>query len=182
MSLALLVIDVQNDYFHDSGPYLLPDREPALACIHALLTGARAKGVPIFHIVHEQLAPDASYFRTGSEGAAIHSSIEVLPGEVKVLKHFPGSFWQTPLEAYLRRAGADTVIVCGFMTQMCCDTTTRQARERAFKTWFCSDATTARSLTYNGITVSHRQVHETTLAVMSQFGRVATAAEIIADM
>jgi nicotinamidase-related amidase len=124
MKAALLVIDAQNEYFAPHGQWVLPDGEPALAQIQVLLTAARHGEVPVFHIVHEALDPRLPVFRPGSAGAEIHPDIAVLPGERRLLKHFPGSFTQTALEAYLRAACVDTVIICGYQTQLCCDTTT----------------------------------------------------------
>lgn len=108
MKAALLVIDAQNEYFPPHGQWVVPDGEPALAQIQVLLTAARQGGVPVFHIVHEALDPRSPVFRPGSASIEIHPDIAVLPGERRVLEHFPGSFTQTALEAYLRVAGADT--------------------------------------------------------------------------
>ncbi|HWI61613.1 MAG TPA: cysteine hydrolase family protein [Symbiobacteriaceae bacterium] len=182
MGKALLVIDVQNEYFAPDGKLILPDGPKGLEKIHQLLDAARASGIPVFHIVHERLTAAGAGFQSGTPGAEIHPSIQVLPGETKIVKHFPGSFTQTPLEAYLRRAGADMLIVCGFMAQMCCDTTTRQAREKGFTVLYAADATAARDLTVLGKTVPHTQVHETTCAVMTQFAEVLPADEIIKRM
>ncbi|HVB25232.1 MAG TPA: cysteine hydrolase family protein [Ktedonobacteraceae bacterium] len=179
MKPALLVIDVQNEYFAPHGQWVLPDGEKALPHIQALLAAARDAQIPIVHITHEELDPGSSIFRAGSIAVDMHPAIEVRPEEKLIKKHFPGSFTQTPLEAYLRQHNVDTVIISGFMTQMCCDTTTRQADERGLATLFASDATAARDLTLNGQTVSHRIIHETTLAVMTQFATVLSAEDII---
>lgn len=184
MKLGLVLIDVQNDYFPPEGKRPLPDAHKALPQIHNLLEAARAKGLPVIHVVHEKLDRNAGAFAPGSPGVEIPDSIQVLPGELKVLKHFPGSFTQTALEAYLRREQVDTIIICGYQTQMCCDTTTRQASERGFKVWFASDATASRDMHVRGTTIPHAAVHETVLAVMeTMFGAwVATADEIVAAM
>lgn len=182
MKPALLVIDVQNEYFAPHGRWVLPDGEAALERVQRLLEAARAGGHPVFHVRHESLDPGAPVFRPGSRGVEPHPAIEVRPGELRIQKHYPGSFTQTPLEAYLGRAGADTVVICGYMTHMCCDTTTRQARERGFGVWFASDATATRDLTLNGETVSHREIHRATLAVMAQFATVAPAEDIVAKV
>ncbi|HYF93564.1 MAG TPA: cysteine hydrolase family protein [Symbiobacteriaceae bacterium] len=182
MGKALLVIDVQNEYFAPDGAMILPDGPGGLEKIHMLLKAARTNGIPVFHIVHERLVSAGRGFLSGTPGVEIHPSIEVLPGEQKILKHFPGSFTQTPLEAYLRRAGADELIICGFMAQMCCDTTTRQARERGFTILYAADATAAQDLTLMGKTVPHTRVYETTLAVMTGFAEVLPTEEIIRRM
>lgn len=178
MKPALLVIDVQNEYFAPHGKRVLPEGEKALDQIQALLNEARKAGLPIIHITHESLPPESPVFRAGTPGSEPHAAISVLPGERHILKHFPGSFSQTPLEAYLRQVGADTVIVCGFMTHLCCDTTTRQARERGFNVLFASDATATRDLTVNGQTVPYSTIQQATLAVMTAFSTVLSTTEI----
>lgn len=178
MKPGLVIIDVQHEYFAPEGRWPLPDAPKALARIQELLGAAREAGIPVFHVTHEGLDPNAPVFRAGSPGARMHEAISILPGEQHITKHFPGSFTQTPLEAYLRRAGIDTLIVCGFMTHLCCDTTTRQASERGLSVLFTSDATATRDLALRGETVPHQRVHETTLAVMTNFATVLTTEEI----
>jgi nicotinamidase-related amidase len=182
MKPALLVIDAQQEYFAPHGKWVLPDGERALERIHALIAAAREAGIPIFYITHESLGDNPPVFRKGSAGVALHPSLAPASGEAVVNKHFPNAFAQTPLEAYLRQAGVDTLIISGYMTQMCCDTTTRAARERAFSVLFAADATAARDLTLNGVTVPHDRVHETTLAVMTQFASVLMTEEITAKL
>lgn len=182
MKPALLVIDVQNEYFAPDGIWPLPDAEAALANIQRLIAAARASGVPVVHITHESLDPRGPVFKPGSRNIEIRESITVLPGERHIVKHFPGAFTQTPLEAYLRQAGVDTVIVAGYMTHLCCDTTTRQAKERFFSVLFAADATATRDLKLNGETVPHTQVHETTLAVMTNFASVLPSAGIVEQL
>lgn len=138
----------------------------------------------MIHAVNEKLDPNVVAFVHGTKGAEMHPSIEARPGEETVLKHFPGSFTQTAPEAYLRRAGTDTLIICGYQTQMCCDTTTRQASERGFKVWFAADATASRDMRLGDRVIPHRAVHETVLALMSTMfdAWVAPTAEIIRAM
>lgn len=179
MRPALLLIDVQNEYFRPHGQWPLPAGEEALANIHLLLAGFRLAHLPVFHIVHERLDPASPVFRPGTIGAAIHPAIDIHSGEYRIRKHFPGSFSQTALEAYLRREEVDTLAICGFMTHMCCDTTTRQASERGLAVWFASDATAARDLELEGGIVPHSLVHRATLAVMTRFATVLPAAGIL---
>lgn len=182
MKPALLVIDVQNEYFAPDGIWALPDAEAALANIQRLIAAARAAGAPVIHITHESLDPAGPVFKPGSRNIEMREGITVLPGERRIVKHFPGAFTPTPLEAYLRQAAVDTVIVSGFMTHMCCDTTTRQAKERFFAALFAADATATRDLKLNGERVPHRQVHETTLAVMTNFASVLPTAAIVEQL
>ncbi len=107
----------------------------------------------------------------------MHPGIEVAEGESVLKKHLLGAFTGTPLEAYLRRAGADTLVVTGFQKQHCCDTTTRQARERGFAVLFTSDATATRDLLLRGEIVSAADVQRATLAAMTGFADIVTSRE-----
>lgn len=179
MKPALLVIDAQQEYFAPHGKWVLPDGEIALERIHALIAAARAARAPVYYIRHESLEPNASVFRAGSAGVALHPSLTPTPGEPIITKHFPNSFAQTPLAAHLRQANVDTVIISGYMTQLCCDTTTRAAEEHGFSALFASDATAARDLRLNGETYPHDRIHAATLAIMTEFAEVLTAEEVI---
>ncbi len=98
-----------------------------------------------------------------------------------ITKHLPGSFTNTPLETELWKRGIEHVIVSGFMTQMCCDTTTREAAHRGFKVTLLSDATAAMDVTApDGAVIPHDQVHRTHLASLNGFlAEVKRSNEII---
>ncbi len=182
MQPALLVIDAQQEYFAPHGRWVLPDGEKALAQIHRLIGAAREAAAPVFFITHESLGEAPPVFRRGSVGVQLHPSLHPVEGERIVNKHYPNAFAQTPLEAYLREADVDTIIVSGYMTQMCCDTTTRAARERNLDVLFASDATAARALALDGEPVPHDRIHQTTLAIMTQFASVLSTDAIIARL
>jgi nicotinamidase-related amidase len=128
---------------------------------------------------HEGADAKSGVFVPGSVGAQIHPELLLRPADIHITKRFPGSFTDTTLAAQLHQRGIDTLIICGYMTQLCCDTTTRQADERGYKVWFTADGTAARSLKRDGVTVSHQQVQETTLAIMTQFAQVLSAEQIV---
>lgn len=178
MKPALLVIDVQNEYFSPHGQWILPDGRKALEWIQQLLSAFRAAHLPVMHITHEEPDPNSSVFRTQSLGVEMISEITPLPGEARIVKHVPGAFTRTELETLLHDAGCDTVVVCGFMTHLCCDTTTRQANERGFNVLFASDATATRDLELHGKVFASQAIQETTLAVMTEFATVLSTAEI----
>ena len=167
---ALLIIDAQVEYFAPLGKLPLPDGPAAVERIAQVLRWARGRGVPVFHIVHESRKPGAAIFVPGSAGLAIHSAVTPAPGEPVIQKHLPGSFTGTLLEEELRRRGIEQVIVSGFMTQMCCDTTTRQAAHLGFKATILSDATAAMSVKGpDGVMIPHDVVHRTHLGSLSGF-------------
>jgi nicotinamidase-related amidase len=182
MKPALLIIDAQNEYFAPHGQWVLPEGERALECIQALLAAARARELPIFHITHESLEADSPVFRAGTVGIEIHPALEVRPSETRIVKHEPGAFTETPLASYLRLPGVDTIIVSGYMTHMCCDTTTRQASERGIAVLFAEDATATRDLRLHGETVPYVAIQRATLAVMAEFARVLPTERVIAAL
>jgi parvulin-like peptidyl-prolyl isomerase/nicotinamidase-related amidase len=178
---ALLIIDAQQEYFAPIGKVVLPDGPKAVARIAETLRWARARRVPVFHIVHESRRPGAATFVPGSPALAIHGAVTPAAGEPVITKHLPGSFTNTSLESELRSLGVERVIVSGFMTQMCCDTTTREAAHRGFKVTLLSDATAAMDVKGpDGAVIPHDQVHRTHLGSLNGFlAEVKRTAEVI---
>ncbi len=174
---ALLVIDAQQEYFAPIGKVVLPGGPAAVERIADLLTWARGAGVPVVHVVHESRRPNPTTFAPGSPALEIHPAARPAAGEPVVTKHLPGSFTNTDLEAHLRRHGIEQVIVSGFMTQMCCDTTAREAAHRGFKVLMASDAMAAMSVKGpDGVVVPHDQVHRTHLGSLNGFLATVTTA------
>jgi nicotinamidase-related amidase len=167
---VLLIIDAQLEYFAPIGKVVLPDGPKALARIADTLRWARARRIPVVHVVHESRRPGAATFVPGSPALAIHDAVTPAPGEPIITKHLPGAFTNTALEAELRRLGVERVIVSGFMTQMCCDTTAREAAHRGFKVIVLSDATAAMDVKGpDGAVIPHDQVHRTHLGSLNGF-------------
>jgi nicotinamidase-related amidase len=167
---ALLIIDAQQEYFAPVGKIVLPDGPRAITHIAQVLEWARAKDVPVFHIVHESRRPNPTTFAPGSPSLEIHPAVQPRDGEPVIQKHLPGSFTNTPLEDELRRRGIERVIVSGFMTQMCCDTTTREAAHRGFKVTLLADATAAMDVKGpDGAVIPHDVVHRTHLGSLNGF-------------
>jgi len=88
-------------------------------------------------------------------------------------KPLPGSFTNTNLEAWLKERSIDTVVICGYMTQMCCDTTARQAAHLGFSVEFLSDATGTLQITNYAGTVPAEQLHRAILVTQAmRFSKV----------
>ena len=123
-------------------------------------------------------------FATGT--SMVETMAEVAParGEPVVVKHLPGSFDGTNLDEVLATLGAKTVVVGGFMTHMCCDTTAREAHARGLDVVFLTDGTATRALDGpDGRTIPHGAVHETTLAAQADgFSRLADVAAVKAEL
>jgi nicotinamidase-related amidase len=167
---ALIVIDAQQEYFAPIGKVPLPDGPAAVERIAAMLDWARSSSLPVIHVVHESRRPGASIFVPASPALAVHPMAAPAPGEPVITKHLPGSFTGTTLEEWLRRQGIERLIVSGFMTQMCVDTTTRQAAHLGFAVTVLSDATAAMSVKApDGALIPHDQVHRTHLGSLSGF-------------
>ena len=117
---ALILIDIQNDYF-PGGSWEVDKMESVAANAARLLDHARSAGQLVIHIRHEAGSDQAPFFRPGTQGAQIHDAVKPLATEAVVLKHRPNSFHETDLLDRLRDAGVAKVTICGAMTQMCVD-------------------------------------------------------------
>jgi len=167
---ALIVIDAQQEYFAPTGKVVLPGGPAAAKKIAEALAWARERKVPVVHVVHESRKPNAPIFAPGSAALEIHPAARPAPGEPVVQKHLPGSFTGTKLEEILRQQGIERLVIAGFMTQMCVDTTTRQAAHLGFQVTVLSDATAAMAVkALDGETIPADQVHKTHLGSLSGF-------------
>jgi nicotinamidase-related amidase len=166
MSTALIIVDIQNDYF-PSGRMPLVGIERAAENARRLLEHFRQTGQPTFHIQHTWDDPSAPFFVAGTPGAAIHESVAPRPGEPVVVKHFPNSFRESSLLEELRRVGASDLAICGAMSHMCIDATTRAAADLGFKCSVAHDACATRDVEFEGKTVAAGDVHA---AYMSALG------------
>ncbi len=133
---ALLLIDVQNDYW---APPRLP-RDPFVRAAQELLALAREAGILVVHVQHARVGEGKGGFRPGTEGFEVHESVSPLPDERRIVKHTPSSFYGTDLDDVLRAAGIETLLIAGMQTQKCCDTTTRDASARGYRCLFVADA------------------------------------------
>ena len=176
---ALLLIDVQREYLTRESPLWIPDGAQVLERLQGLLADARDSGMPVVHVQHHEDAA-ADVFATGT--AMVETMEEVAPaaGEPLVVKHLPGAFDGTDLDTLLEAAGARTVVIGGFMTHMCCDTTAREAQARGFHVVFLTDGTATRDLVGpSGRTIPHDVVHETALAAQADgFSRLMGVGEL----
>lgn len=167
---AVVVIDAQQEYFAPLGKLPLPGGPKAVERIARVLAWARARSVPIVHVVHESRRPNATTFVPGTPALAIHPAAAPRPGEAVLTKHMPGSFTGTALEERLRTQGVEQVVIAGFMTQMCVDTTAREAAHRGFRVVVLSDATAAMDVKGpDGGLIPHDQVHRTHLGSLGGF-------------
>lgn len=174
---ALILVDIQNDYFA-GGRMALPAMEAAATNAAATLDLARARNHDIIHIRH--IAPaDAPFFGEGTKGSEIHTSVKPRKGEHVVEKTRPNSFVGTGLDDHLRAAGVDKLIICGAMSQMCIDATTRAAVDLGYKVTLVSDACAAASANFDGVDVPAEQVHAAIMAPLAaRYASVVKAADL----
>ena len=165
MSRALLVIDVQNEYFTGA----LPITHPAGHLERILEVMDAAEGtVPTVVVRHQVTQPDKPIFRKGSHAWELHPEVAARPRDLLIQKSLPGSFTGTPLEDWLRERGISTVSIAGYMTHMCCDTTARQAVHLGFRSEFLNDATGTLPLSNAGGAVTAEELQRSILAAQAQ--------------
>lgn len=180
MSKALLIVDIQNDYF-PGGKMEVVGSPDAGAKAKVLLARFREGGMPIVHMQHISVRPGATFFVPGTEGAEIHESVKPLPGEAVFQKNFPNSFRQTPLLDHLKQNGIGQLVIAGMMTHMCIDATTRAAFDLGFTCFVAHDACATRDLAFGGVTVAAAQVHASFLAALQGiYAKVQSAEELAA--
>lgn len=176
MKRALLVIDVQNEYFTGRMPVSYP--AGSFDNILKAVDAAKQAQIPVILIRHGSPQPDATAFVKGSAGWEIHVALSAKAHLRIIDKHLPGSFTGTDLEDCLRSLGVDTVVISGYMTQMCCDTTARQAVHLGFSAEFLSDATGTLDIANYAGSVSAADLHKAILITQAmRFSKVMTTDE-----
>jgi nicotinamidase-related amidase len=181
MKTALLVIDIQNDYFPGGKMELVGPIEAAKKA-YTLLQCFREHGGTHVHIQHVSIRPGATYFLPGDRGTDIHDIVAHFEGEPLVQKHFPNSFRGTDLLELLQSWSIERVVICGMMTHMCVDATARVAADLGFQVIVASDACATRGLAFGDVTVSAAQVQAAFLAALKSYGQVLTVEEIITHL
>src|SRR5260221_10615275 len=179
MKTALLIIDIQNDYF-PGGKYPLVEPLAAAKNAYMLLQCFRERGETHVHIQHISLEPDATFFIKGDSGSDIHDSVAHFEGEPIVYKHEPNSFLNTNLLELLKSWDIERVVITGMMTHMCVDATARAAVDFCFAVIVAEDACATRDLKYGDTTIPAEQVHKAFLAALTWYGKVMKSDEIIA--
>src|SRR5688500_1769619 len=165
---ALVVIDIQNDYF-PGGSMELEGAEAAASHASSVLRSYRDKNLPVIHVRHLSVRPGATFFIPGTRGADIHESVRPLAGETVVQKNFPNSFRATGLQDLLEKQGIKNLVVAGMMTHMCVDASVRHAADLGYKVTLLADACATRAQSYAGEKVPARQVHTAFLAALNGF-------------
>ncbi len=165
MNTGLILIDIQNDYFA-GGRMELVGMEEAGKKAGELLGIFRQKGWPTFHIQHISAQEGATFFLPDTEGAQIHECIQPKDRELVIQKHYPNSFRETSLLQELERHDIKKLVLCGAMSHMCVDATTRAAFDHCFDCTVVQDACATRDLEFNENTIAAKDVHGAFMAAL----------------
>jgi nicotinamidase-related amidase len=177
---ALVLIDLQNDYF-PGGAFPLPHAVAAGERAAALLTAARGRGIPVVHVQHQDPDPE-SFLAAGTEGAGLHEGVTPADGEPVVQKQAPNAFLGTTLDDELAAIGATGLVVAGMMSNMCVDATVRAALDAGFAVTVAHDACAAADIGFDGRDVPAQDVHAAFLGALGHAGaRVVPVAHVWGD-
>jgi len=163
MKSALILIDIQNDYFKD-GKNALHQPEQAAIQAKRTLDYFRKRGLPVYHVQHINKEEGASFFLPDTVGAEIHASVKPQRGEKVFVKHAPNSFFDTGLADELAKKQIDHITVCGMMSHMCIDTMVRAARDFGLTTTVLHDACTTKDLKWGQTMIPAQIVHNAFMA------------------
>ena len=176
---ALIIIDIQNDYF-PGGKWTLDGADQAADNAARLLAAARQRGDLVVHVRHEFDSADAPFFAPGSQGSAIHSKVEPAAGEPVVLKHKVNAFLGTDLEHTLDRLGVEALTSVGSMSHMCLDAARRAAADLGYEVTVAHDACATLPLAFDGRQVAAAQVHDSAMAALAfAYAKVVRTDELL---
>lgn len=165
---ALIVVDIQNDYF-PGGKWQLDNVEAAADNAHAVIEAARRKGDLVIHIQHVSLEKDATFFVADTHGVQLYPKTANLPSERVVVKHHMNPYRGTDLHKILQEHGIEAVVAIGNMSHMCMDAVTRASDDFGYQTTVVHDACATHCLEFEGVKVSAQQVHAAFMAAL-RFG------------
>ena len=166
---ALIIIDIQNDYFENGAIELVNPIEASLKA-RQVIDSFREKNLPIAHIQHLSADPiNIPIFVPGTFGSEIHENVKPLEGEKVIQKYYPNSFKETDLLDFLKANEVTELIITGMMTHMCVDSTTRTAKDLGFECTVIGDACASRDLEINDKIVKAEEVHNAFLSALTFF-------------
>ena len=182
MNTALVIVDIQNDYFPEGKMPLVGPVEASQQAAR-LLDHFRRAPWAVIHVQHIAVRPGATFFLPGTPGVDFHAKVQPLPDETIVQKNFPNSFRDTPLLDVLREKQVNRLVICGMQTNMCVDAITRAAADYGFECIVAADACAARNLTFEGHSVPAEQVHYAFLAALNgSYAKVLKVDQVLAQL
>lgn len=179
MNTALLLIDIQNDYFPNGR---MPLEKSTEACQKAqeALQAYRSKQSPVIHIQHVSTRPDAVHFLPCTKGIEFHSDVQPAKGEIIVKKHYPNSFKDTNLLNQLTKLKINQLVIAGMMTHLCVDATVRAAYDLGFSCIVLHDACATKNLEFNSMVIPAQSVQNAFLAAFHpMYARVVSTRDFL---
>lgn len=165
---ALLIIDIQNDYFEGGANPLVGSLEASLNAQRVLKT-FRKDSLLVIHIQHLSSRSGSTFFIPNTNGAKIHENVTPLNYENVIIKNYPNSFRETELLGVLKANNITDLVICGMMTHMCVDATARAAKDFGFNCTIISDACATKDLEIQGKKVSAQNVQISSLAALNYY-------------
>jgi len=179
MKTALLIIDIQNDYFPGGSNELVNSVEASLKA-KDLLKHFRQRGLPVIHVCHLSVRPGSTYFIPGTKGAEIHANVQPLQNEKVITKNYPNSFRETDLQNYLQDEQVDHLVISGMMSHMCIDSTARAGKDLGYRITVVEDACATKDLAFQEKMIPAQEVHESFMAGLSYYyAEIKTSSELI---
>jgi nicotinamidase-related amidase len=178
MKKALLVIDVQNEYFTGKLKVTYPNPVDSMNNILKVMDHAKKNNMIIIVVQHTAMVGDT--FVKNSREWELHPQILKKSYDYYIEKTKPSSFFHTNLEEILKTENIEGIVISGYMTQMCCDTTAREAFHKGYSVEFLSDATGTIDVTNSVGTISSKDLHHATLIAQSlRFSHIVSTAKWI---
>jgi biuret amidohydrolase len=195
---AMIVVDMQNDFVQEGAPIEIPRARAMVPRLNRLLNVCRAHQIPVIYIHHVIRGGDIDAGRladhheairnnqaiiAGTPNVEIYDELKPQPGDLVVAKPRYSAFYGTDLEAILRSKGIDTLIISGTVTNVCCESTTRDAFSRDYKVIFLSDGNAAGDLPDMGFgPVSAEEIQKVVLTVLAMcFAQVSSIDQVMAE-
>ena len=190
--MALVNIDMQNA-FVEGTPLSAPGGVALLGTVNRLAEACRAAGIMVIHTRHVTRADGSNlgtmgeliaavregYIQAGSKTAELHAGVAVEASDIILEKPRYGAFTGTDLDILLRANGIDTIVICGICTNICCETTAREAGMRDYHVFFMNDGT--ETVPAGGLTVAEiKAAVHTTIGLA--FANVISVDEMIAKI
>jgi nicotinamidase-related amidase len=174
---ALIVVDVQNEYFDGNLQIEYPPVSDSLPKIVRAMDAATAAGIPVV-VIRQDSPADAPAFAEGSHGWQLHAEVERRQRDVLFGKPLPSAFAGTGLGEWLQARGIDTLTVVGYMTHNCNDTTIKHAFDRGIEVEFLHDASGAVSYANRAGYATAEEIHRVFAVVeQSRFAAVLSVEE-----
>ncbi|QNK01539.1 cysteine hydrolase family protein [Dyella telluris] len=155
---ALIVVDVQNEYFTGNLQIEYPPSSHSLANIARIMDAATAAGIPVA-VIQQDSPADGPAFAVGSDGWQLHAEVERRHRDALFHKPLPSAFSDTGLGEWLAQHKVDTVTVIGYMSHNCDDTTIKHAFDRGLEVEFIPDAAGAVSYANRAGHASAEEIH-----------------------